>query len=64
MEPSFNLERTRSAKETEGYAVFQMTLYTLQTAAEEILISHQSQLTQRSASGQSCLTLARPKSED
>lgn len=36
MEPAFSLELTRSAKETEGYAVFQITLYTQQTAAEEI----------------------------
>lgn len=36
MEFGFSLEPTHSAKETEEYSVFQMTLYTQETGAEEI----------------------------
>lgn len=36
MEPAFSLELTHSAKMTEGYALLRITLYTQQTAAEEM----------------------------
>lgn len=35
MESVFSVEMTPYAKETEGYAIFQTTLYTQQTAAEQ-----------------------------
>lgn len=51
MESVFSLEMTPYAKETERYAIFQMTLHAWQTAAEQTLICHQSQLMQKYASG-------------